>query len=57
MGDNYIYLNPNNPVVILRSRWSLRPAKVPIEDAVLFKLYLPVNFVKVLIALLDYAYL
>jgi hypothetical protein len=31
--------NPNNPVVILRSRWSLHhPAIVPIEGAVLFKL-------------------
>jgi len=35
-------LNPNNPVVILRSRWSLHssyiPAIVPIEGAVLFEL-------------------
>ena len=32
--------NPNNPVVILCSRWSLHPhpAIVPIEGAVLFKL-------------------
>ena len=30
--------NPNNPVVILRSRWSLHPAIVPIEGAVLFEL-------------------
>ena len=30
--------NPNNPVVILRSRWSLHyPAIVPIEGAVLFR--------------------
>jgi hypothetical protein len=34
--------NPNNPVVILRSRWSLHyPAIVPIEGAVLFKLGFP----------------
>ena len=30
--------NPNNPVVILRSRWSPHPAKVSIEGAVLYKL-------------------
>ena len=29
--------NPNNPVVILHSRWSLHPAIVPIEGAVLFE--------------------
>ena len=31
--------NSNNPVVILRSRWSLHPAIVPIEGAVLFELF------------------
>ena len=36
--DNYQCTNPNNPVVILRSRWSLHPAIVPIEGAVLFEL-------------------
>ena len=34
--------NPNNPVVILRSRWSPYPATVPIEGAVLFELVNPV---------------
>ena len=34
-----IPFNPNNPVVILRSRWSLHPAIVPIQGAVLFKLH------------------
>ena len=36
--DNYQCTNPNNPVVILRSRWSLHPAIVPIEGVVLFEL-------------------
>ena len=31
-------INPNNPVVILHSRWSPHPVIVPIEGAVLFEL-------------------
>ena len=38
----YLFLNPNNPVVILRSRWSL--SIVPIGGAVLFELHLSMLF-------------
>ena len=35
--------NPNNPVVILRSRWSLHLAIVPTEGAVLFELEISIQ--------------
>jgi hypothetical protein len=41
------YINPNNPVVILRPRWSLHLAIVPIEGAILFELDIDLGLLKI----------